>query len=100
MTVHVFEFTDWYAVPDGHGCIDWDCDFQYLVIDNRTIRFLEANSQFYQDQMRSTYPDRKEHKVSISRHRGKLENSQGIEDLKENFPHLWETLDDWCPFKD
>lgn len=30
--VTVFDHTLWFPVPDGGGCIDWDCDFSYIVV--------------------------------------------------------------------
>jgi len=95
-SVHVFDFSDWYAVPDGRGCIDWDCDFHFLVIDGDKISLQPAGSEHCDYRLREQYPDRIMHKTSLSRHRGKLEG--GVELLKAH-PELHERLGRWCPWK-
>ena len=101
MIVHIFEYTEWRRVPDGMGCVDWDCDFCALVVhtDGR-VEKRSYNSQSDQDLLEAEFPFRFKHTCDLSDHNETMDVSHDTERLKENFPLVWASLNKWMPFKD
>jgi hypothetical protein len=95
MTVHVFDYTDWFINRQE----DWDCDFYYLIVDGNEVELINSNSQYWQEKMRERFPDRIEH-GDLSRHRGHLECSGVTDKLKQEHPEVYDRLNRWCEFKD
>jgi hypothetical protein len=78
---------------------DWDCDFYYLIVDGNEIKFVNRNSIYWREKVKEAYPDRIEH-GELSRHRGYLESTVVTEKLKEEYPKVYERLNQWCEFMD
>lgn len=94
----IFSFDDWFAVPDGRGCIDWDCDFYYLVITAEgDIQLHRAGCQSDEERIRKMFPNAVMREQSLGRHRGKLE---GAGDLAKTDPELHKKLGQWCQWKE
>jgi len=95
-----FSFTDWFAVPDGMGCIDWDCDFLALILlPDGTVCTRHCNSQNGQDRVAAEFPDAIR-LGELSRHRDKLEGDPTTNLLREKHPDLYVDLNRWTPFKE
>lgn len=101
MIVHVFKYTEWRRVPDGMGCVDWDCDFCALVVhtDGRVDK-RPYNSQSDQDRLEAEFPFRLKHTCYLNEHNDTIDVNSDTEKLKENFPLVWASLNKWMPFKD
>ena len=98
MAIYFFNFTDWYPIPDGRGCIDWDCDFNFLVIDtdDNRITALWNNCQNDADRLKANFP------ITINlgdlvRHSDKMNPRP---DLKAEHPDIWDRLNIWTPFRE
>jgi hypothetical protein len=86
MTVHVFDYTDWFMNRQE----DWDCDFYCLIVDGEEVKLINSKEE---------YPDRIEH-GDLSRHRNHLECSSVTDKLKQEHPEVYDRLNRWCEFKD
>lgn len=97
---YLFSFTDWFAVPDGHGCIDWDCDFLALILlPDGTVCTRPFNSQFHHERVASEFPDAVR-LGELSRHRDKFEDGPTSRLLRDRHPDLYADLNRWTPFKE
>ena len=99
MIVHVFNYTEWFRVPDGMGCVD--CDFCALVVhtDGR-VEKRSYNSQSDRERLEAEFPFLLKHTCDLSDHNETMDVSSDTEKLKENFPLVWVSLNKWMPFKD
>lgn len=89
----IIEFTDWYAVPDGGGCIDWDCDFLVKVFEiDGTVKTLPCNCQRDREQLDAQYPDAVKPDCWLSMHRGKWEGTTALEYLRDNAPDHFDRM--------
>lgn len=89
----IMEFTEWYAVSDGRGCIDWDCDFYAKVfLPDGTITNRANNCQRDQEQLTAEYPDAIRPECSLSMHRGKWEGTDALVYIRDNAPDHFETI--------
>lgn len=95
MTVHVFDYIDWFMNLQEA----WDYDLYYLIIDGEIVELINSNSQYCKEKMMERFPNRIEH-GSISRHRGHLECSEVTDKLKQEHPEVYDRLNRWHEFKD
>lgn len=94
MTTKMFSFTDWFM----NRSEDWDCDFLALVVtEDGKVETCPYNSAHDQQQAKMRYPGAVMF-GELSRHRGRLENSEDTERLRREDPRTWEVLDNWCKF--
>jgi len=99
--VHTFPYLDWFIVPDGMGCIDWDCDFYTLIIDqDMNIHTHRNNCENDQRRLEERFPHRFKHECTLSDHREFMDCSGETDKLKEEWLDLYERINRWTPFKD
>lgn len=98
--VYTFDYTDWFAVPDGRGCIDWDCDFYTLaVLPDGSVELERAVCQNDHDRIKAKWPNA-EKLGSLSTHRNHLEECSDSDKLKAEKPEIYAILDKWGNFHD
>ncbi len=96
--VYLFDYTDWFAVPDGMGCIDWDCDFYTLaVLPDDSVELERAVCQNDHDRIKAKWPNA-EKLGSLSTHKNHLEERG--DKLKAEKPEIYAILDKWGNFHD
>ncbi len=96
-----FRFDDWYAVPDGHGCIDWDADALCLILHpDGKVETRHFCSQNDQERVFAEFPNAV-FMGALSRHRDKLEQSaEQAAALQKDHPDVYADLARWTPFKE
>lgn len=95
----IIEFTDWYVIPDGGGCIDWDCDFYAKVfLPDGTITTRACNCPRDEEQLSADYPDAIRPGHSLSMYRGQWEGTEALVYLRDNSPvHFARMMDQAAP---
>lgn len=97
--VMIFDFIDWYRVPNGGGS-SWDCDFLALVLlPDGKVETRVFNSQSEIEKVEEEFPEAI-HMGELNRSKDRFEINKTTRCLKADHPEAYAALSRWTPFKE